>query len=413
MAIATEAVPAVAATVLGFGLMWVLRRERAQALLVFGVTFAITSLVHLAIALPPDRWFIPACDAMSIFYAAAALAVGVAFALLAALDLNAPAARLSAGVIAGGLAAGVLIFFFRECLGGPYAAVDPWLVDNWLSRIVEARPAWESLAALTAYTVAIALPPIVGLAVIGWMLPRAGADRRVEWLMLGISLAVAVAVMLVQVRGARLAAPLAVPAAAALIAAARHRYVSGRRIADAAALVAGWLLFAGIALLVAVNGVSIALTGTPPGSVDEAAMTTGKEACLLPSAFEDLRGLPPERIMTPVDLGAHMLMETPHAVVAAPYHRNQQGVRDAFRFLNEPLEDVRHILTERGVGLVVTCPAMAELQGGPGTDPASFVSLAAAGTLPGWLVDQSLPGRAAQGLRRPSRGALVRRGAFA
>jgi hypothetical protein len=391
MAIASESVPAVVATVLGLGLLWVLRGERAGAIRMFGITIALATVVHLVIALPPDRWFVPMCDAISIFYAAAAVAVGVAFMILSVLPLNAVGPRLAASVIVGGIAAGVLVFFFRDCLGGPYAAVDPWLVDNWLSRIVEARPVWESFAALPAYSVAITLPPIVGLAVIGFLMARAGVDRRVEWLMLGISLAVAVVVMLVQVRGARLAAPLAIPAAAALIAGARHRYAAGKRIADAAALVASWLVFAGIALLVVVNAVGIATTGTPPGSVEEAATTTGKDACLLPSAFADLRGLPPERIMTPIDLGSHMLMETPHSVVAAPYHRNQQGVRDAFRFFNEPLADVRHILTERGIGLVVTCPAMAEMQGGPGTDPASFVALAKAGTLPGWLVDQSLP----------------------
>lgn len=391
MAIATEAVPAVLATTLGFGLMWVLRRERSGAMALFGVTLAVASLVHLGIALPPERWFLPACDAMSIFYAAAAIAVGVAFVILSRLDLNAYGARLAAGVIVGGIAVAVLVGFFRDCLGGPYAAVDPWLVDNWLSRIVEARPVWESLAALPAYTVAIALPPIAGLIVIAFILPRAGADRRVEWLMLAIALAVAVAVMLVQVRGARLAAPLAIPAAAALIAAARHRYAAGKRIQHAAGLVGSWLLFAGIALLVAVNAIGIAANGTPPGSAEEAATTEGKEACLMPAAFDDLRALPPERMMTPIDLGAHILMETPHAVVAAPYHRNQQGVRDAFRFFNEPLDEVRHILSERGIGLVVTCPAMAEMQVGPGADPASFVALYREGTLPGWLVDQSLP----------------------
>jgi hypothetical protein len=391
MAIATEAVPAVIATVLGFGLLWVMRRERAGAMVTFGVTLAVASLVHLAIALPPERWFVVACDAMSIFYAAAGVAVGVAFAILAMLNLNAPGPRLAAGVIIGGIAAGVLVAFFRECLGGPYAAVDPWLVDNWLSRIVEARPVWESFDALPAYTVAIAVPPVLGLVLILWMLPRAGADKRVEWIMLAVSLAVAVAVMLVQVRGARLAMPLAIPAAAALIAGARHRYAAGKGITDAAVLVGSWLAFAGIALLVVVNGIGIAVTGTPPGSVEEAATTSGKEACLLPAAFDDLRGLPPERMMTPVDLGAHMLMETPHEVVAAPYHRNQQGVRDAFRFFHEPLEAVRPILAERGIGVVVTCPAMAEMQVGPGSDPASFVALYRDGALPDWLVDQSLP----------------------
>ena len=51
MAIAVEAVPAVIATVLGFGLLWVLRRERAGAMVMFGVTLAGASLIHLAIAL--------------------------------------------------------------------------------------------------------------------------------------------------------------------------------------------------------------------------------------------------------------------------------------------------------------------------------------------------------------------------
>ena len=117
--------------------------------------------------------------------------------------------------------------------------------------------------------------------------------------------------------------------------------------------------------------------------------------------------------MTPIDLGAHMLMETPHAVVAAPYHRNQQGVRDAFRFFNEPLEDSARCSIERGIGLVVTCPAMAEMQGGPGTDPASFVALSAAGALPGWLVDQSLPGAPLRVYAVLPERALARRAVFA
>src|SRR5690606_5200739 len=81
MAIATEAVPAVLATVIGFGLMWVLRRDRAAALVLFGTTLALASLVHLAIALPPSQWLAPACDGTSIFHASAAVAVGIAFAV--------------------------------------------------------------------------------------------------------------------------------------------------------------------------------------------------------------------------------------------------------------------------------------------------------------------------------------------
>ena len=99
---------------------------------------------------------------------------------------------------------------------------------------------------------------------------------------------------------------------------------------------------------------------------------------------EELR-LPPERIMTPIDLGSHVLLYTPHAVVAAPYHRNEQGVLDAFRFFNEPIEESRAILEERGISLVVICPAMSEVRGLVAHSARSFVTLYAEDKLPAWL----------------------------
>jgi hypothetical protein len=81
-------------------------------------------------------------------------------------------------------------------------------------------------------------------------------------------------------------------------------------------------------------------------------------------------------------------------VVAAPYHRAQQGVRDAFRFFNEPIAVARGILDARGVTLVVICPQMKEIRGMVDHTPDSFVSLYAAGKLPAWLVDESKPGSA-------------------
>lgn len=114
----------------------------------------------------------------------------------------------------------------------------------------------------------------------------------------------------------------------------------------------------------------------------------------MPEAFADLAALPPERVMTPVDLGAHLLAFTPHEVVAAPYHRNQLGVRDAFRFFNEPIDKARLILDIRGIGLVVTCAGMPEMRGRPDAAPDSFVRLYEAGRLPDWLVPQTLSGAA-------------------
>jgi len=95
--------------------------------------------------------------------------------------------------------------------------------------------------------------------------------------------------------------------------------------------------------------------------------------------------------MAPIDLGAHLLAFTPHAVVAAPYHRNEQGVRDAFDFFNGSIDNARAILERRGVGLVVVCPQLPEMRGLPEAADDSFVKLYAADALPNWLVEAGQP----------------------
>jgi hypothetical protein len=179
----------------------------------------------------------------------------------------------------------------------------------------------------------------------------------------------------------------AMPAAAWLIVAARQRYLASPRLANVAGLALSWLVFSGVVLALLVT----AVVNLAPGRAQQVAEArASKEPCLVPSAFADLAALPSERIMSPIDLGAHILLYTPHEVVAAPYHRNQQGVRDAFRFFNDPIADAHAILDARGIGLVVICPAMAEVRGLPSRAEDSFANLYAAGTLPAWLQDVSL-----------------------
>src|SRR5690606_30052605 len=117
-----------------------------------------------------------------------------------------------------------------------------------------------------------------------------------------------------------------------------------------------------------------------------------RRQCVMPQAFAALAAIPPERLMTPVDLGSHMLAFTPHHVVAAPYHRDQAGLRDALDFFNGPIDAGREILERRGISLVVTCSALPEMRGRPDAAPDSFVRLAASGELPDWLVRVSPPG---------------------
>jgi hypothetical protein len=390
LAIGVEALPLIVAAIAGLGLAYVLDGQKGRALARFGTSFAAASALHLALALPPDRWLQPACDMLSLVYVTAGLLLAAGTGLLglpALVDRGWPV-RLGAGALLGLIAVGAMLVLFPDCRRGPYAMIDPWLMTNWIDRITEAKPLVNSLAAFPAYVLSSAVP--VALALLGTLVMalRNRGDARRDWLVYGLMLVVATAVMLLQIRAARLAVPMAAAGGAGLIVAARALYLGPgrRRIWAALPLIIAWLGSAGIAVSMATNAL------TPRPAVTAGPPAPSKIPCLMPAAFVDLRALPPSRILTPVDLGAHMLLETPHSVVAAPYHRNQQGVRDAFTVLNGAPDEALAILDARGISLVVTCPAMNEMRGLADADPQSLVRQLAAGTTPGWLIDQSLAG---------------------
>lgn len=387
LAIATESLPPISAAIAVMGLAWVIDISHARAMRLFGLAFAGGALVHLALFRPPARWLEAACDVISPFYVGLALVVGLVFSLASLLPLRAAWQRLLVLAALGLAGLAVMVALYPQCLKGPYGELDPWLQANWIAAIMEARPWLTSLVELPAYALAVGVPALIALVVVAIRIIRVDQDHA-HWAALGVFLLFTALIMLIQLRGARLAIMPAMPAAAWLIVSARHRYLARQRWPDILGLVTSWLAFAGIVLALLVT----ALVSLVPGPAQVASQVRGaKEACLVPAAFADLAALPPERIMSPIDLGAHLLLQTPHEVVAAPYHRNQQGVRDAFRFFNDPIATAKQIIDARGIGLVVLCPAMPEVAGRPDRAPDSFASLYAAGTLPPWLVDVSLP----------------------
>src|SRR6185312_8757907 len=168
---------------------------------------------------------------------------------------------------------------------------------------------------------------------------------------------------------------------------ARAHYLARSRLVGALGMVVGWLGFAELAVTVAA-----ALLATPLGVPTAAASTRDTGACLLPQGYAPLAALPKARVMSLIDLGSHVLLYTADSVVAAPYHRDQQGLLDAFHFFDGPIAAGRDILSKRGVSLVVVCPGMAEMAGLPSASPDSFVKLYAANKLPAWLDEVSAPG---------------------
>ncbi|MET3927149.1 hypothetical protein [Devosia sp. 2618] len=388
LAIAIESLPSIAAAILVMGMVWMFDAKRAATMRNFGIAFAVGAVVHLAIFRPPSRWFESACDVISPVYVGVAVVVGLVFTLASFVpNLRQPWQRFALLAVLGAAGLGVIFLLYPQCLRGPYGELDPWLQTNWIGAIVEARRWLSTLTALPAYAIAVGLPVLLAV-VVGFYRVWRVRDDRAEWAALLVFLVCTAVVMLAQVRGARLAIMPAIPAAAWLIVAARQRYLANPKPLPILGLVASWLAFSGIVLALLVT----AIMAVAPAQLQEGVEAQGsRDQCLVPSAFQDLAALPPERIMTPIDLGAHMMLYTPHEVVSAPYHRNQRGVLDTFRFFNDPIAEARTILDERGIGLVVICPEMSEIAGLSTKAPDSFASLYALGELPAWLHDVSLP----------------------
>ena len=383
LAIGIEGLPIVAVTAVVFALMWVADERHADAMRDFGLAFACAMALALAQGVAPDDWLLLRIDAISVVYVVAAILCGSAFTALSLLPLPRRPLRLIAASATGAGVAALLLWLDPSILKGPYAALDPWLVQNWLSHISEAQSWAQSFAEDPLYPLAVTVPVLVALVYASWNVVRHPNDR-VAWLIVVAFLLVGVLVMLIQIRAGRIVTPLAVAPTAALVATAWRRLVARPGIVPALAAVGSVLVSAGLVVAIVVALVPLP---TQPGSGPRG----DRRACLQPEAFASLAKLSPQRLMAPIDLGSHLLLFTPHAVVAAPYHRNQQGLLDTLHFFNGPIEDGRAILAARSISLVVVCPAMSELRGTIEHAPDSFVSLFTDGRLPDWLVPQSAP----------------------
>jgi hypothetical protein len=96
-------------------------------------------------------------------------------------------------------------------------------------------------------------------------------------------------------------------------------------------------------------------------------------------------------IATDIDFGSFVLALTPHAVIAAPYHRLADGIIAAHRIFALPPAAARGVLAKFGATYVVVCGARVP----PGMSAAErAVSLwgrLEAGAPPDWL--EAMPAR--------------------
>lgn len=331
------------------------------ALAAYGSTLGLASLGHFLVATAPENYAVAACDALSIVYVVPALLGGGLLAGGAWLGpaFRTPLPRFALMTVLGAITVGVTALLFPQCLSGPYAAVEA-IMPHYFDDIGEALPLLVRTQMDPAIGVSFSLAVLAAIPITAMRVWRESGERRVDWAIGLALLVVSAIVMMAQIRGARIAAPFAMPAAAWLIGQVRCRYLAKPGMRQAAMLLGSWLLFAGVAhyaILVSIApGQAVAVTKalSPDG------LGARRLSCVDDAAYARLAALPTGRVIVPFRLGPHLLVNTPHSVVATGFHRNIQGMLDTEAFFGGDEGQARYIAGDRGLTYVVLCPVVPE-----------------------------------------------------
>ena len=310
---------------------WSRAEQGARARLAGLVLGAGAGLIVARVVFAPTLWVQPWCDGLTAqaWHAAAAGIGGAALLLL----VPESASRRTRTVLAAASLVGMALFAALATPGclAPYGGIDPVLATRWLAHVGEAQSIRSApLPTSFAYLGVAAAGLLTGVR-------RFHRDRHEGWGVLLLVQAVAVVIACVQLRGAYPAALLAAPVLASVVVAARDR--------GAIRLALAWTASAGMLYPIAAQAM------TPPTSPAGPAPT----ACALPPG---LARLPRGVVLAPIDLGPRILLDTPHGIVAAPYHRNNAGNLAALRYGQDADTDAA-IARAWGVRYVLTCPATA------------------------------------------------------
>jgi hypothetical protein len=148
-----------------------------------------------------------------------------------------------------------------------------------------------------------------------------------------------------------------------------------------------------LVVLLVINPVTLLALGSGIArAVGAAAVTTRRivhsgdaGTCQRASDYKPLALLPRGRMLAFIDSGPFILMESEHAVLAAPYHRNQAGNNAMLdMFLGAPdYGKVR--MDARGIDYVAFCPGAPERYDYAASAPTGLAAALSRGDVPGFL----------------------------
>ncbi|MEA2839156.1 MAG: hypothetical protein QOF41_486 [Methylobacteriaceae bacterium] len=375
LAISVENLPFFVILYAAIAIALVVHGDALRAMLLWLAGGLATGLViFFAATVPPSRYFDGACDAFSAAHVVGGLTGAAALAALAAglphwRTLQARAASI---VIAGVVTLAVVALTYPACLGDPLAQVDLFVKELWLSQVREAMPLMRIAATRPETAAIIALPVIFGFIAALYAVWNTRGLARTRWAMISALLGIGLVAGFVHIRVFSSAAPLAALPAAYVVLAFSDRFLRATgTVARALAMALLCLPFSSLTYAIAL-----------PHNEDGAA---GTLTCLSPNAMAPLAALPPGLVLAPIDSGSHVLSETRHSVIAAPYHRDTAGIRLALEALLASPAAAENILRGSGAKYVMLCPEMHQVEALRERAPHGLAALIVAGEYPDWL----------------------------
>jgi hypothetical protein len=315
----------------------------------FGAALAASSLVLAAALVPLPSLALPVCDAFGGPILLLVAGGGISLVIMVEIDRYQSSMRLRL-VTGTALAIALLVAFlslFAGCIASPYGQLDPLVTLLWVDRVAESISLATMLHLAPQKILGFYGFPLMTMGFAFAALIQSNPLERFRWIVSIVALAALTGLSVWEIRGAAAASMVAAPIFAASLAVLWPARASGRSL---------------MVLALAASPASFAVLGLSAKPLIEFIFTAKMadlqaSKCQTVSDAASMIKLPRGRVMAPIYLGPAILLETDHAVFAAPYHRNNDGNTAMLKLMLAPVPTARQMLADRGVDYVVVCSA--------------------------------------------------------
>ncbi|MFZ1814670.1 MAG: hypothetical protein WBO55_10980 [Rhizobiaceae bacterium] len=391
---------------------WVWGSDRGgRNLLATAIGLAVATLILYPLNYAPSQWLVARCDANSLVYLCANLAIAAGFALLAwqtprltLADWKKTAlVRLASGAVLGVAILGGLLAAFPHCAQGPLGEMGSELTQRWLVHVAESMTMIDQLQEfpeLWFYGIGYCTFLTIIGALILWKRGRQNPEIAAVYAIFVLSYLSSFLLY----RGLRIGVFASIPICV-LAAEISWNWLQSKNFSlrPFPAMVQTAVVILLLSPVWLTAG-SVAFPNQRSQAVVTQAIADARQGdevpdwkkeefhaiCNLQSQYERLGSLPSAYVMGDINSGAAILAFTDHAVVGGPYHRNGKAILDIMDFFETDLQKPERIARDRAVDYVAWCdlgrPLTQEQLAGD-----NLAVHILQGTQPAWLEKLSTP----------------------